>query len=124
MYVLDSNILIGHLAGDPTIKEWIKNHLGSEHLAISTISKIETLSFPDLRGGDLYEAGKFVDLFSEASLFGDAVSVAIKLKRNTSLSLADAIIAATAITRQAVFVTNDKALAKKVKQFVEILSFV
>ena len=120
--ILDTNILIGHLSGDVSIKEWIKNHIKSEYLAISTISKIETLCFPELKGDDLYEAGKFVDLFSEVSLFGNVASIAIKIKRNTNLSLADSIIAATAISRQAVLVTNDKILGKKVKKFVEVLS--
>jgi predicted nucleic acid-binding protein len=122
MYILDSNILIGHLSGDASIKEWIKNHLESEYLAISTISKIETLCFPELKGNDLYEAEKFIDLFGEVSLLGNVASVAIKLKRNTDLSLADSIIAATAISKQAILVTNDKTLAKKIKKFVEVLS--
>jgi len=122
MYILDSNILIGHLSGDVSIKEWINDHIKSEYLAISTISKIETLCFPGLGGNDLYEAEKFIDLFSEVSLFGNVASIAIKLKRNTDLSLADSIIAATAISKQAVLLTNDKTLAKKVKKFVEVLS--
>ena len=122
MYVLDSNILIGHLSGNASIKGWIKDRIKSEYLAISTISKIETLSFPYLTGDDLYEAEKFVALFSEVNLFGNVALIAIKLKRNTDLSLADAIIAATAISRQAVLVTNDKTLAKKVKKFVGVLS--
>jgi len=122
MYVLDTNILIGHLSGNVSVKEWIKNHLKSEYLAISTISKIETLCFPDLKEDDLYEVEKFVDLFNEVSLLGNVASIAIKIKRNINLSLADSIIAATAISRRAVLVTNDKILAKKVKKFIEILS--
>ena len=122
MYVLDTNILIGHLSGNVSVKEWIKNHLKSEYLAISTISKIETLCFPDLKEDDLYEVEKFVDLFNEVSLLGNVTSIAIKIKRNINLSLADSIIAATAISRRAVLVTNDKILAKKVKKFIEILS--
>src|SRR3989344_1585943 len=122
MYVLDTNILIGHLSGNVSVKEWIKNHLKSEYLAISTSSKIETLCFPDLKEDDLYEVEKFVDLFNEVSLLGNVASIAIKIKRNINLSLADSIIAATAISRRAVLVTNDKILAKKVKKFIEILS--
>ena len=122
MYVLDSNILIGHLSGNSSVKEWIKNNLKSEYLSISTISKIETLSFPNLTGDDLYEAEKFIALFNEVNLFGNVVSIATKLKRNTNLSLPDSIIAATAISRQAVLVTNDKILAKKVKKFIAVLS--
>lgn len=124
MYLLDSNILISYLNGDAKVKEWIKSKIGFKSLFISTISKIETLSFPGLTGENLYEAEKFTDLFSEINLFGEIISITTNLKRNTNLSLTDSIIAiaATAISKRLTLVTDDHALAKKVKNFVSVSS--
>lgn len=122
MYILDSNILIGHLNGDDSIKDWIKEKITTDSLCISTISKIELLSFPGLEGNNLYEAEKFTSLFREINILGDTVSLSADLKRNSNLSLADAIILATAISRGMTLVTNDKTLIKKAKNLVEILS--
>ncbi|OGI95067.1 hypothetical protein A2917_01665 [Candidatus Nomurabacteria bacterium RIFCSPLOWO2_01_FULL_42_17] len=122
MYVLDSNILIGHLNGNNSIKDWIKERITTDSLCISTISKIELLSFPGLGENNLYETEKFMNLFREINIFGDIVSLSADLKRNSNLSLPDAIILATAISRRMTLVTNDKMLTKKAKNLVEILS--
>jgi len=122
MYILDSNILIGHLNGDNSIKDWIKEKITTDSLSISVISKIEILSFPGLVGDNLYEAEKFAGLFREISIWGNIVSLSADLKRNSNLSLADAIILATAITQRMTLVTNDKTLIKKAKNLVEVLS--
>ncbi len=122
MYILDSNILIGHLNGNNSIKDWIKEKVTTDSLCISTISKIELLSFPGLEGNDLYEAEKFVSLFQEIGIWGSVASLSADLKRNSNFSLADAIILATAISRRMTLVTNDKALITKAKNLVETLS--
>jgi|SRR3989344_6152063 len=122
MYILDSNILIGHLNGNNSIKEWIKEKIKTDSLCISTISKIELLSFPGLAGEGLDEAEKFANLFREVNVWGDTVLLSSDLKRNLNLSLADAIITATAISHKFTLVTNDKILIKKAKNLVGILS--
>jgi len=45
-----------------------------------------------------------------------------RLRRNLKLSIGDAIVAATAISKRATLVTNDKVLVKKVKNLVNVLS--
>jgi len=122
MYILDSNILIGHLNGSASIKKWIRENIEKGELRISTITKIEVLSFPALSDENLYEAEKFLELFHEIGLFGDSASMTAAIKRNTDLSLADSVILATAISRKMTLVTNDKILAKKAIDLVEILS--
>ena len=122
MHLLDSNILISHLNGNTVIKKWIKEKIEREKLFISTITKIEVLSFPGLFGNNLYEAEKFLDLFSEIGLYGNISSMTSDIKRNANLPLADSIILATAISRKMTLVTNDQILIKKAKNFVEVLS--
>jgi len=122
MYLLDSNILIGYLNGNNLIKDWIKESILNYSLCISTISKIELLSFRGLTTDDLDETEKFVSLFREIGIFGDIASLSADLKRNLNLSLADAIILATAISRKMTLVSNDKSLIKKAENLVKVLS--
>lgn len=122
MYILDSNILIGHLNGNAGVKKWIKENIKRKELCISTITKIEVLSFPGLRGDTLHDAEKFLNLFHEIGLFGDTVSMTADIKRNANLPLADSIILATAISHKMTLVTNDKVLIKKANNLVETLS--
>ena len=122
MWLLDSNILIGCLAGNTSISKWIDDRLDSDYLLISIISRIETLGSDRLNNNDLYETEKFLSLLQEVMLSSEVASIATKLRRNTKLELPDAIIAASAISRRATLVTNDQVLAKKVKEFVEVLS--
>ena len=52
----------------------------------------------------------------------EIVSLSARLRRNLKLSIGDAIVAATAISKRATLVTNDKVLVKKVKTLVNVLS--
>ena len=52
----------------------------------------------------------------------EIVSLSARLRRNLKLSIGDAIVAATAISKRATLVTNDKVLVKKVKNLVNVLS--
>jgi predicted nucleic acid-binding protein len=122
MYIIDSNILIGHLNGDVAVKKWIKENIQKEELYISTIARIEVLSFPGLSDENLYEAEKFLDLFHEIGLYGDIISMTADIKRNAHLPLADSIILATTVSRRMTLVTNDKELIKKAKNLVEVLT--
>ena len=122
MHILDSNILIGHLNGDVIIKKWIKENTEREELCISVVTRIEVLGFPGLSGSNLLESAKFINLFREIGLFGDTAELATDLKRSANLSLADSVISATAISRKMTLVTNDKILARKVKDLVKVLS--
>ena len=70
----------------------------------------------------IQEIEKFFNVFSQAYLSDEVVSLSAKLRRNLKLSIGDAIVSATAISKRATLVTNDKNLIKKVKDLVSVLS--
>ena len=123
MYLLDSNVLINFLNGSEKEVEWIGKHkLTGAFLLISVISKIETLSFSSLSEEQISKVDRFLDLFSLARIDDEVISVAASLRRKFKLPLADSIITASAITRRATLVTNDKILVKKIKDLVKVIS--
>ena len=123
MYLLDSNILINFLNGSKREVDFITNaKKGNEFLGFSVISKIETLSLSGLKEERVQDIENFLSLFSESHLSNDVVLLSARLRRNLKLSLGDAIVLATAISRRMILVTNDKTLIEKAKNLVEILS--
>ena len=123
MYLLDSNILIGFLNGSQKEINWVMaEKQNGSFLGYSVISKIETLSLYNLSEDKIQEIEKFFNVFSQAYLSDEVVSLSAKLRRNLKLSIGDAIVSATAISKRATLVTNDKNLIKKVKDLVSVLS--
>ena len=123
MYLLDSNILIGFLNGSQKEINWIMaEKQNGSFLGYSIISKIETLSLYNLSEDKIQEIEKFFNIFNQAYLSDEVVSLSARLRRNLKLSIGDAIVAATAISKRATLVTNDKVLIKKVKNLVNVLS--
>ena len=123
MYLLDSNILIGFLNGSQKEIKWVMaEKQNGSFLGYSVISKIETLSLYNLSEDKIQEIEKFFNIFNQAYLSDEIVSLSARLRRNLKLSIGDAIVAATAISKRATLVTNDKVLVKKVKNLVNVLS--
>ena len=123
MYLLDSNILIGFLNGSQKEINWVMaEKQNGSFLGYSVISKIETLSLYNLSEDKIQEIEKFFNIFNQAYLSDEIVSLSARLRRNLKLSIGDAIVAATAISKRATLVTNDKVLVKKVKNLVNVLS--
>jgi predicted nucleic acid-binding protein len=92
MILLDSNIFIYLASG--TLERHI---IANKDIAHASITKIESLGFPRIQANELLllEA-----LFSESydlPLTNDIVERATKLRQARSMSLGDAIIAATAL---------------------------
>lgn len=123
MYLLDSNILIGFLNGSQKEISWViaEKQKGS-FLGYSVISRIETLSLYNLSEDKIQDIENFFNIFNQAYLSDEVISLSAKLRRNLKLSLGDAIVVATAISKRATLVTNDKALIKKIKKLVNVLS--
>ena len=123
MYLLDSNILIEYLNGSKKEIDWINNaKKNNDFLGFSVISKIETLSLSKLKEEQVQDIENFLSIFSESYLSNDVAVLSARLRRNLKLSLGDAIILATAISRNMTLVTNDKTLMKKAKNLAEVLS--
>src|SRR3989344_5460477 len=122
-HLLDSNILIGFLNGDKKIIDWIfKRKSAGDTLCISFVTAIEVLSLKTLKDAEIEDVEKFLNSFYQIFINDEIISLASALRRKHVLTLGDAVIAATAISRKFVFVTNDKLLTKKVNKFLEVIS--
>jgi predicted nucleic acid-binding protein len=124
MYLLDSNIIIDFLNGDKKVGEWMNqknSNTDSLALSISVIGKIEVLSGKNITEAQVMELEKFLDTFYNIPLDEEVVRLAAMLRREKVLTLGDAIVAATAITRKRTLVTRDKSLSNKVKSLVEVI---
>ena len=112
-YLLDTNAVIQLLVGNPSLRKMVED---SDFLAISVISKLEFLSYPDLTEDEklaFYELLEDLTVFdltaSDAALIQEAVAMRI----DGGLKLPDAVIAATALVNDCEVITNDAHFAHK-----------
>ena len=92
MIILDSNIFIylanGTLAGQL---------IAGKDIAHASVTKIETLGFPRIQANELLLLEALLGESYNLPLTDDIVERATKLRQAASMSLGDAIIAATAL---------------------------
>ena len=110
-YLLDTNAVIQLLAGNPSLRKIVED---SDFLAISVISKLEFLSYPDLTEDEksaFYELLEDLTVFdlmaSDSALMQETVAMRI----DGGLKLPDAVIAATALVNDCEVITNDAHFA-------------
>ena len=106
-YLLDTNAVIQLLAGNPSLIKMVED---SDFLAISVISKLEFLSYPDLTED---EKNAFSELLEDLTVFdlmaSDSALMqgAVAMRIDGGLKLPDAVIAATALVNGCEVITND-----------------
>lgn len=110
--VVDTNIIIACLKGEPVasvLSEWKRE---SRALFISSITVAETLSLPKLSHSEIIKIRAFLSNFISAP-FDDAIAeLAATLRRSYGLEIPDAGIAATALIRALPLATRDKQFLK------------
>ena len=110
-YLLDTNAVIQILAGNPSLIKMVED---SDFLAISVISKLEFLSYPDLTED---EKNAFSELLEDLTVFDLMASdsalmqEAVAMRIDGGLKLPDAVIAATALVNGCEVITNDAHFA-------------
>ena len=105
MMLLDSNILIYSVT--PQYRELLLPYIQGQDNAVSLISKLEVLGFHRLLDAD---KAQFVALFDRISVLPvpeQVIEAAIALRQQKSLSVGDAIIAATALEHELPLVTRN-----------------
>ena len=102
-YLLDTNAIIYLIGGR------LAAPLPDGHYSFSVISEIELLSFSGLSADDEQKIGELLALLDRVELTQAVRLEAIKLRKQKRLKLPDAIIAASAINRNATLFTNDQA---------------
>jgi hypothetical protein len=110
-YLLDTNAIVSLLRGGALQKRlesagWV---------GISILSFIEFLAFPNLSENDrriFQEFSEAIDVVGLDRTEQALIDRAISLRSQHRLKLPDAIIAATAIERSAILITDDQQLRK------------
>ena len=107
-YLLDSGLLIRHLRGQPKTVRLLRSLGKRERLAITSISRLEIHA--GMREHERYKTKKLLSRFETHNMGADIADRAGEYIREyrsqgTSLSLPDAIIAATAIKHGLTLVT-------------------
>lgn len=103
--VLDTNAVIYLQKG------LLEDPLSPGEYLISVVTEIELLSFPDLDDVQRNWLQRLIDDLEVVEIDWAVKQCAIALRRDHRLKLPDALIAATALTRDAVLLTNDGQLA-------------
>lgn len=103
--ILDTNAVIYLQKG------WIEDSLPAGEYLISVITEIELLSFAGLNDAQRGWLQQLIDDLEVVEIDRAVKQCAIALRRDHHLKLPDALIAATALTRDAVLLTNDSQLA-------------
>ena len=110
-YLLDTNAVIQLLAGNPSLRKMVE---GSDFLAISVISKLEFLSYPDLTEDETiacYELLEDLTVFDLTASDDALIQEAVTMRVDGGMKLPDAVIAATALVNDCAVITNDAHFA-------------
>ncbi|OPH36031.1 type II toxin-antitoxin system VapC family toxin [Moraxella lacunata] len=106
MYLIDTNIIIYHLANMPQAVNFLDKHRGN--LAISTITVSEVLSF-DMNDDDLTATKTFLqDNFIWLDVSREIIFKSADIRRIKKTKTPDAIIGATAICHDLILVSRNE----------------
>jgi len=104
-YLLDTNAVIYLVNGS------LASPLPDGQYSVSIITEIELLSFSGLSAPEEQKIRDLLLLLDRIHLTDEVRDETIRLRRKNRLKLPDAIIAASALTRDAILLTNDQALS-------------
>lgn len=111
--VLDTNILIAYLNGEPKVVKILSDWKSSGRvLFISPISRAEILALPKISPADIEKIRLFLNDFLSIPFDDSVAESAAFIKRIYKLKLPDAGIAATALARNLPLVTRDRRFYK------------
>ncbi len=114
-YLADTNVLLYIISGNAGVVDYI-----NEEFYISEISEIELLGIKGITEMQIKYRSKIIDNCTIVGLSEYIKRLTIQLKRNYTLKIPDAIIAATAIYLNLPLLTADKEF-KKIKELDLIL---
>jgi len=120
-YLYDTNIFIYHLNdGSQYHGLFDKSFVTKNIISISSITRIELLSFPDISAEDERSVSALLNEFNIVPLTRSIEDQCIQLRKIHKIKLPDAIIIATAIAIKEVIVTADREFAKFEKSGIGI----
>lgn len=105
MYLVDTNIIIYHFAGQPQASAFMKANRGKMY--ISTMTILEVLSYP-ASDDEISHAKRFLkDYFSWLDISQEIVLLSAKHRRQKKIKPPDAIIGATVMHHALTLVTHN-----------------
>lgn len=111
-YLLDTNAIVLLLRGDQALQQRLQQ---AEWVGISILSQIEFLAFPNITQRDRQTLQQFLERVDVVGLDRTEQALIdriVALRGQYRLKLPDAIIAATAVERGAILITDDSQLRK------------
>ncbi len=107
-YLIDTNILIYHTAGSKKDSiDFISSVITKKSFNISILTKIEFLGWDKHTPNGFKKCKQLIEPANIYPVEQDIANKAIELKRERNIKLADAVIAATAITYNLKLVTRN-----------------
>ncbi|MBF0309997.1 MAG: type II toxin-antitoxin system VapC family toxin [Magnetococcales bacterium] len=111
-WLLDTSLVIGLLKGqDAAMVLAEEKNLVLQRTAVSQITRMELLGFPELTEAEEAEIRSFLDACQVVLLDEMVEHQAIRLRRSGMFKLPDAIIAATALTLRVPLLTLDRGMS-------------
>ena len=111
--LLDTNVAIDFLAGEEGAVSFLNDALKKESvIAISQITRIELLSYPEISDEEQNKVKSFLDGIEVILITEEVEARAIEIRRRNRLKLPDALILATAIACESTLVSNDSQLIR------------
>jgi predicted nucleic acid-binding protein len=107
-YLLDTNVIIYYLQGYYEVEAVFADiESGIAEGKISVITKIEALAFPGLTYKEEGRVKQFLMNFEVVELTDGVIERAIGLRKQYKVRLPDALVAATAMEKEAVLITRN-----------------
>lgn len=107
-YLLDTNVLIDHLRGDPSANQLLRDvESGRLRATISVITECELLSYPRLTAGEERQIRALLGVLPKVAVTSHVAQLAAQLRRRYPITIADALIAATALRSHAILLTRN-----------------
>lgn len=110
-YLLDTNIIIYHLNGNPVVSKFIDDNFNQ--IAISFITFIEVLQFSFNKKEEEKAVREFLDSFKHINLNRKISEQTILIRKTKKIKIPDAIIAGTAKIGKLILVTRNEKDFKK-----------
>jgi predicted nucleic acid-binding protein len=104
VYLIDTNIIIYYLEGEQAAVSFLRTHRGK--LAISTITWMETLSYP-FSADEEQIVRAFLRELRLIEISSSVMELSVEIRRTKKMKLPDAIIAASAIHHDLILVTRN-----------------
>ena len=114
-FLLDTNFVIGLVKGNQQVTQLLeKRSVTVDCCAYSFMSRIELLGYPDITQPEIKAIQTVLASMRYLSLSQEIEDVTIHIRRQYSLKIPDAIIAATAKVMDFELLTLDRQLANRV----------